>query len=302
MRKVYLHLGFHKTATTFMQRAIFPKLKQINYIKYGRIKKELGKVRLNKISDLEAENLMNFFKSFNNGKPMLISFEGLSGSPLSPTKRKSQFEILNDLRRVFPESEFDVSIIIGIREQVDLLTSLYVQFIHHGGVIGPEKFINGRLEKNGSIDNFQYHHYIQELYNLFGENQTYVMIYEYFKQNFSEEMLRLLNYIGEPDIPKYKNVGSNKSYGTMQLAIARRLNRIFKTGANPNGKLSYFNVPKIGQISPRKLLQNDLSFKLHYKRYELPDDLQLSLKNRYLEGNEILKRDYLSNLPQKYNK
>src|SRR5699024_9557561 len=126
MRKIYLHLGFHKTATTFMQRAIFPKLKQVNYIKTGRIKKELGRIRLNKISDLEAENLMNYFKSFNNGKPMLISFEGLSGSPLSPTKRKPQFEILKDLRRVFPESEFDVSIIIGIREQVDLLTSLYV--------------------------------------------------------------------------------------------------------------------------------------------------------------------------------
>src|SRR5699024_184071 len=127
---------------------------------------------------------------------MLISFEGLSGSPLSPTKRKPQFEILKDLRRVFPESEFDVSIIIGIREQVDLLTSLYVQFIHQGGVIGSENFIKGRLKKNESIDNFQYHNYIQELYNLFGKNQTYVMIYEYFKENFSGEMLSLLNYIG----------------------------------------------------------------------------------------------------------
>lgn len=302
MRKVYLHVGFHKTATTFMQKAIFPKLKQVNYIKNGRIKKEIGNIRLNKISDLAAENLTNFFKSFNNGKPILISFEGLSGSPLSATKRKPQFDILKDLRRVFPESEFDVHVIFGIREQVTLLTSLYVQFIHQGGVIGPKDFIRGRLKNNGSLNNFQFHQFIQEVYDLFGKDHTYVMIYEYFKGNFSEEMLKLLNYMGEPEIPNYKNVGSNKSYGTKQMAIARRLNRLFKTSANPNGKLSYFNVPKVGQVSPRKLLQNDLSFKLHYERFELPGYLQDSLKNRYLEGNKILVEEYLPNLPEKYYK
>lgn len=302
MRTVYLHLGFHKTATTFMQKAIFPNLKQVNYIKYGRIKKELGKIRLSKISDMGAENSKYFFKSFNNGKPMLISFEGLSGSPLSPSKRKPQLDILKDLRRVFPESEFDVYIIFGIREQVALLTSLYVQFVHHGGVIGPKDFMRGRLKNNGSLNNFQFHRYIHEVYRLFGEDHTYVMIYEYFKKNFSEEMLKLLNYMGEQEIPNYKNVGSNKSYGTKQLAIARRLNRLFKTSANPNGKLPYFNVPVVGQVSPRKLLQNDLSFRLHYERFELPEDLQETLRNRYLEGNKILSDRYLPNLPDTYYK
>ncbi|GAA0604876.1 hypothetical protein GCM10009001_22650 [Virgibacillus siamensis] len=303
MQSLYLHIGFHKTATSFMQRSIFPKLKQVNYIKTGQIKKELSKIRYRKkLSNLETENLMYYFKSFNNGKPMLMSFEGLSGTPLSAIKRKPQLGILKDLRRIFPESEFDVHIIFGIREQVALLTSLYVQFIHMGGVIEPEDFLKDRLVRNGAIDNFQYHQFIQEVYNLFGEDHTYIMIYEYFKENFSEEMLKILNYMGESKVPKYKNVSRNKSYGTSQLAIAKKLNRLFKNRANPNGIMPYFHIPKFGKVSPRRLLQNDLSFRLHYKQFELTEDLQNSLKNRYLEGNKILVDRYLPNLPIQYYK
>src|SRR5699024_10498236 len=165
--------------------------------------------------------------------------------------------------------------------------------------MGPKDFIRGKMNDNASLNNFQFHRYIQEVYNLFGEDHTYIMIYEHFRKNFSEEMLKLLNYMGEPEVPKYKNVGSNKSYGTKQLAIARRLNRLFKTSANPEGKLRYINVPIVGKVSPRRLLQNDFSFKLHYKRYELPGYLQKSLRNRYLEGNKIVVDRFLPHLPER---
>src|SRR5699024_4881427 len=98
MRTIYLHVGYHKTATTFLQQSIFPNLQHVNYIKKGRIKKESLRLRLKKLSDLDIGNIRDFINSFYNGQPTLISYEAFSGSPFSPKKTKRQARILKDLR------------------------------------------------------------------------------------------------------------------------------------------------------------------------------------------------------------
>ncbi|MFB5664392.1 hypothetical protein [Alteribacillus sp. HJP-4] len=298
-KKIYLHLGYHKTATTFLQQSIYPKLKNVNFVRYGLIKRDYRRIRLNTLTDMDIENIRNFLISFNNGQPMLFSYEGLSGSPFSPKPAKTQLEILTDLRRIFPKENYDVHVIIGLREQVELFTSLYVQHLHQGGILDGKGFIK-YCEHNGSIHNFHFNNYLKNIEELFGEDRLFLMVYEYFRENRDQEMLRLLNYMGEPEIPKYKNQEWNKSYGTMQVAVARKLNRYFKTPIHPKGKLPIIEIPKVGNLSPRNLLQNKLSFKLHYKRYEFPDSLQNELKERYSGGNKIVDEKYKLNLPQKY--
>lgn len=287
MRQVYLHLGYHKTATTFLQKLVFPRLEGVNYIPLPRIKKDLRQIRLRTLSDMEIENFYYYFKSFNNGKPLLISYEGLSGSPFSPKKRKRPECVLADLRKIFPPHDADVSVIIGIREQVALLTSLYVQQLHQGGTSGAKAFIR-RLEKTGSIENFHFHRYLRTIEQLFGEERLHVMVYEHFKERRQEELEKLVRFLGETHVPKFKMEERNKSYGTAQVAVARRLNRFFKTKGNPKGPIPVITLPKIGKISPRRLLQNKYSFALHYKRYEFPEELQNRLRERYQEGNREL--------------
>lgn len=299
MRTIFIHVGYHKTATTFLQKSIYPKLKNVNYIKKGRIKKELRHLRIKKLSDMEIENMRNYFMSFNNGQPFLISYEGLSGSPFAPKKTKKQLTILKDLRRVFPASDFDVHVIVGIREQVQLLTSLYIQYIHHGGVRSGRDYIT-YCEHNGSVSNFHFHEYLQKIEDVFGRDRLYVMIYEYFKQNPEEEMLKLLNYMGEPDIPPYQNEELNKSLGKVQVAIARRLNHFFKTPVHPRGRFAIYEPSRRSRIPSRVLLQNKISFALHYERYEFPKDLQASLRQRYAEGNRVLADRYHLDLPNAY--
>lgn len=299
MKRIYLHIGYHKTATTFLQHAIYPEMRNVTYINKEYIREDFRRVRLKKLSDSEIKQIRDYINSFHEGKPLLISNEALSGSPFAPRKTKTQAKILQDLRRIFPASDYDVRIIVGIREQVELLTSLFVQHLHQGGVRNGPEYIK-HLEQTGSLENFHFHNYLREIEKIFGDDRVYVMVYEHFKENFSVEMLKLLNYMSEPEIPPYQNKGRNKSFGKLQVAIARRLNRLFKTPIHPEGRLPIINVPIIGPLSPRRFLQNRYSFALHYEKYQFPEALQVSLRQRYAEGNQKLAGRYNLNLPDTY--
>lgn len=303
MQTIYLHVGYHKTATTFLQQSIFPNMKNVNYIHPERITEDLRRLRLNRLSDPQIDNIRDYFNSFNNGGPMLISYEGLSGSPFAPKKVKKQSTILKDLRRVFPSPDYDVHVIVGLREQVDLLTSLYVQHVHQGGAMNSEQFIK-YCRHNESLQNFHYHCYLKKIEDMFGKDHLHIMVYEHFKDSSSEELLKLLNYMGEPEIPDYEITKSvrkmNKSFGTVQVALGRRLNRFFKTPIHPDGRFAWIKIPHRRYLPTRYILQNKVSYGLHYKKYHLPADLQTFLKNYYAEGNLTLANKYQLHLPDPY--
>lgn len=303
MRTIYLHVGYHKTATTFLQQSIYPKLKNVNYIKQKHIIKQLTRLRLKKLSDLKIENLRDYFNSFNNRQPMLISYEGLSGSPFAPEKVKTQTSILKDLRRIFPASDYDVYVIVGIRAQMDLLTSLYVQHVHQGGVMDPKHYLR-YCKRNGSINNYFYPAYLQQIEKMFGPDHLYLMVYEAFKKHQTAELQRLLNFMGEDEIPSYGGSNdmrkANKSYGTMQVATARRLNRFFKSPIHPEGRLALFKVSHRNKLPTRFLLQNKLSYTLHYKKYDLPEHLRQTLREKYADSNRQLADQYHLLLPDRY--
>lgn len=133
MKTIYIHLGYHKTATTFLQRFIYPKMQQVNFIKQRYIRKPLRQIKLRKLPPKRIKQIRRTIQGFDDGRPLLISYEGLSASPFSTQQSKRNVQVLKDIRRVFPASDYDVHIIVSIREQVDLLTSLYIQHLHQGG-------------------------------------------------------------------------------------------------------------------------------------------------------------------------
>lgn len=305
MRTIYLQVGYHKTATTFLQQYIYPKLKQVNYIKQKQIKSYLQDIRLRHLSNTKVEEIRSYVDSFDNDNPILISYEGLSGSPFAPRKTKKQANILIGLQRIFPAAEYDVHVIVGIRSQVALFTSLYIQHIHMGGVLDAYGYLN-YCRNNGSLQSLNFHNYLQKVEKTFGRDRLYVMIYEDFRQNPADEIRKLLHFMGEREIPKYSTKTSarksNKSYGVAQVRIARKLNKYFKSRSNPKGRIPTIRIPKIGKLAPRTLLQTRISYTLHYKKYELPEDIRELLKERYAEGNKKLAKRYDLELPDIRNK
>src|SRR5699024_12813206 len=101
MRTIYLHVGYHKTATTFMQGSIFPNLKHVNFIHPDYITGDLRKLRLGRLTGYQIDLIRDEIDSIENDRPLLNAYEGLSCIPSTPKKRKKQRDILKELRRVF---------------------------------------------------------------------------------------------------------------------------------------------------------------------------------------------------------
>ncbi|SFE11214.1 hypothetical protein SAMN05216238_108138 [Lentibacillus persicus] len=316
-KTIYLHIGYHKTATTFLQWSIFPKLKKVKLIRKTHAKDLLNEVRLRKLDEDDVLRIRNAFdKKGSDKKPTLISYEGWSGSPFSQKKSKSAYSILQDLRRIFPEEHYDVHLIIGIRKQVDLMTSLYIEFLHQGGNKTEADYID-ELERNNKFTNYLYNDYLDAVEKLFGKNY-FIFIYENFKKGKDNYLLELLNYLGVKKVPEYSNQQVNRSYGVFQAKMARKLNTLFKTQKNPDGKIPEIKIKlkrnyskkmaeklldkkkKTITLSPRTLLQNKLSFKLHYKRYHMSENLQKKINRYFNEDNEKLAQREGINLPSYY--
>ncbi|HLR62775.1 MAG TPA: hypothetical protein VK097_10080 [Lentibacillus sp.] len=317
-KTIYLHIGFHKTATTFLQWKVFPQLKEVDLIRKTHAKSLFKEIRLRKLKDIDILRLRNTFEDIRSEKvPALISYEGFTGSPFSQKNSKSAYSILKDLRRIFPKDLYDVRLIIGIRKQVDIMTSLYIEFLHQGGAKSEAEYFE-ELRKNNKLRHYLYNDYLDAVEQLFGDNY-FVFIYENFKKEQENYLLRLLNYIGVETIPEYSNVRLNRSFGMLQAKLARRLNKLFKSQKNPNGKIpqaqiklkrkyskkaveKFMGKPKKAiTISPRTLLKNNLSLKLHYKRYTLSKELQDEINHFYKEDNLKLAQRVNIDLPDYYH-
>jgi len=124
LKEIFIHVGFHKTGTTFLQQSIFPHLENVNYIYNGRL--------LNLVGPHEK---------------VLISNEALSGVPYH-WKEKSYYEQfcfnLAQLKSTFG----DFKLILGFREPSSMINSLYKQSLHEGGVLTFDEFYG---DHTGSI-------------------------------------------------------------------------------------------------------------------------------------------------------
>lgn len=103
---IIIHIGLHKTGTSFLQRVIFPKLDGVYYI------------RTNKAFEILS------IRAIEN-KITLLSHEILSGKPGSIGRKDFRFELADSLKKLFPNAK----IIIGIGELEPWLKSLHKQSI-----------------------------------------------------------------------------------------------------------------------------------------------------------------------------
>ena len=104
--QLFIHTGYHKTGTTFLQHQIFERIPKVNYLHTFNNNFKIKKDRVNIISD-----------------------ESLTGSPYRGGKATDQYIIADKIKKIFP----DANIIITTRKTNGWLPSLYSQYIRNGG-------------------------------------------------------------------------------------------------------------------------------------------------------------------------
>ena len=215
MKTIYLHIGYPKTGTTLLQKKIYPKIEKIEYI---------GKEYSNKnILDRYKEsfridiNIINFLRKikFNNSIPKivlkketsyLLSEESIIFETLRPHNGnecylKEHYLIIEAIEKIFPKKEYDVHLIFTIRNQVELIQSIYPEsYYHHYRKCKKlntfKKFYEFICNKETKLHHsMDFYETILEYEKNFTTEKIHILLYEDLKKNPKEFILKLSNIL-----------------------------------------------------------------------------------------------------------
>jgi len=193
MSSVYVHAGYGRTATTFLQRQVFPQLAGVCY--YNKQKSSFIKAYTLTGDPTHLETARRF-ESAADGATLLFSDEGLTAhSPYSQISR---------LHEMFP----DGIVVLTIRNQVD---SLYSRYSHE---------VLRTYHARGYWDVPSYEEWIGLRGGFLSGLLSYNMMYQHLRKYFEnvrvlffEEYTQDLNLVAQccdSTIPSEANIQSSK--------------------------------------------------------------------------------------------
>ena len=187
MKNNFLHIGYHKTGTTWMQKFLFPQIFSENY---------LGKSSSAESSAYAIDQLKN-----SNGK--FISNEWFMKQK-ETTKELSSY--LYDTLSEFSKKGFlrkrkpDTKIIISIRNQPDVLVSRHLHGFGAFEIWDDDLSVGLFRDKEISQRLLDYYNFAETYKNFiksFGEKNVHIIVYENLFNNTSNEIDRFLNFVEE---------------------------------------------------------------------------------------------------------
>jgi hypothetical protein len=226
-----IHIGYHKTATTFLQESVFGRPESPFTCPWGVQSANAIEhfVLANPFVFNAAAARQEFFSASTaqeqRHKTLVISHEGLSGDPTHG--RYYSREVADRLLASFPEA----TIVIGIREQRSMILSLYCQHVRRGGCERLEEFVGDGSSRPGfaptfRLDYLAYDRLVSHYQRLFGPDHVIVMPIETLARDQSQYITRLYTGLGI-DLPKWQLMPpQNERLSGMTLRLQRRFNCI----------------------------------------------------------------------------
>lgn len=315
MKTLFFHLGYPKTATTYLQQVIFPNLCSTTYVPVltqHAFEDRVLKAVFGSPSDEEMRTIGRLVLPHRPRRQSLVSAEVFSVGSISE-RFLSRDERCKVLRRIQIGFEgWRIKIILGVREQSDIIRSFYLQHLHQGGTLDIHEFLQ-RYEVSATafgsgpfFDSFNFSGYIEQLYQAYGAQNVYVYFFENLRQDRQRFINSLLAFLGEYTFPALETIRYNKGYahnigyGPTQIALARFFNNFFRLDQNPRGQLPVIRVPGVGNITPNRFLRSSYLSWLFRSRYELPKDLRHRIRDFYREENRRLRKRFGLPLPPNY--
>jgi hypothetical protein len=298
--QLYLHVGYPKTGTTFLQQEIFPKLSGVHYVPYAAAKPDLRKLmRQDEVHFDERGVKASLERLFCPGKN-LISKESLIGDFFVYKMINSSISARR-LAAFFPGAR----ILITIRNQYDMMESVYKQYLHIGGVKKFREFTqfkDGRFETHYdmwdpgvTIEMFDYLKVIRLYERLFGKANLLVLPYEALNGDPEAFVKRITGWMGLPDAPAFRNQHYNQGYGAWQAAISRHLNKFLRSKYNERSLIPDVRLPWAGKIDAgkvRMVMQSALSRKLLGSRPLCDSEMKREVRRWFDRSNREMDSDY----------
>lgn len=240
-----VHIGYPKTATTFLQWEVFPNLEGVNYVDYNTCRKIFPPIIYRDIIDYNVREISNTISSTLVAKTNnLFSFEALCGQPYGGAKGMNRSLIAQSLKNV----GFD-KVIITVRNPFEALDSYYRQYVIHGGTLRFKEFVDFENTRNWALKHFnlsylRYEGLIKKYEGLFGKENVLVISQEGLKKHFDVEISRIEQFT----ISKFNRDGFSEK---------RKVNHSLSNLSI--NLLRFFNFFSYNTIRPSHLISNHFS-------------------------------------------
>jgi len=246
-----------------------------------------------------------FYEILKPGKNV-ISSEGLTGD-LFYKSWNSKY-IADRIKSLFPNAR----ILIVIRNQYDLLRSLYGHFIREGGAIDLYECLRFDGENFKAIDvdysiwdhtihldTFAFRNLISYYASLFGKNNISVLPMEYIFKDPQFYIQKINNFLQmDVELNHITSEQVHKGYASAQIKVARLLNRFFESHHNRYPVLGIFRNKKknYGFFHAHRFVRRTLTNKTIAKilgSKKLHDQkLNSAIKKHFDQNNELLDMEY----------
>lgn len=229
-----IHIGYHKTATTWLQRSVF--------IPAHGFEPVLSHPEI--FADLIAPHALDFSAAplrdeiaariARTPHRAVVSLENLSGNPFEGGK--DSVDIAHRLAAVAPEAR----ILVTIREQTRILASLYMQYVSRGGTMPPAEFFAEDPAPGYAcfrVDHVYFHRLVGLYQDLFGAGNVFVLPQETMQKDQARAIALLAAFTGNTAItekPWVQTAGQGVSYPESVVPVQRRINYFRKAPNNPH--------------------------------------------------------------------
>ena len=198
--QLLVHIGFPKTATTWLQNSVFNN-NDLGFLcpwgnRCGLAIDHFVNANPYVFNPKNVSEYFNFSTSNIQDKCYVISEETLLGDP---AKGRYWGKIVADrLFDTFPKAK----ILICIREQKSYILSAYKEYVRNGGVYNLERYLGSNLNKAGFSGVFMKHFLeydivISYYQNLFGNSNVLILPFEMLETKPEEFISSLLQFTTE---------------------------------------------------------------------------------------------------------
>lgn len=222
-----VHVGLHKTGSTWLQRAVFPSCSNRYYLddRHRRYARHIVRP-----GELWSERVREMLDAHEEG--VLWSCEDLGGLLQGADERRQIAERLQLVLR-------DPGVIVVVRSQAQLIPSLYAQYVKLGGTGTFATFLRGECRGfELDLHSFDYYGLIDILVSRFGRSRVLILPYEGLVRDQAAFLARLSAFCGET----FKVLGTevlNPSPSAAGVTALRAWNRAFRrTRFNPSPVLA----------------------------------------------------------------
>ncbi len=283
-----VHVGYHKTASTWLQVSVFPKLAGMRYAD-RLVRRPIADLATAPDWSSSANDLRAVLGQLERlpGGPLLFSDEGLRGSLGNPDA--TGVRNAERLHLVLPRAR----ILIVVRRQDEMLRSIHGQYVNEGGTRRLRDFVEaeGVEGSHFSLRHLEYDQLVARYVELFGRDRVWVAPYELLRARPERFLEGLCEFLGTEPAPGVSHAWQNRSLSRPALWVLRTWNRLFRVSRfNPDPLVT----PLRGGRRVRNLMQRRLDPVIRRVVWDpgrkRDEALLAGLAARFAESNQRLQR------------